>query len=540
MSKPEVFVRSKSGLVRVMNAHDALIFNIVNISFFSASLFAFQLAPVIFPGGNVPIAFVLTILFTAPLYLAYALLATSYPRSGGDYVFLSRLINPALAFVATFSAWVFWQWWYQGIFPLQIYWQSVAPFFSKLAFYTGSSSLIGLSNAMTSPLPAMVFGVVLIAVALLFALPGLRFYVKVQRVMFVVALLAVGSILYTLLTTTPASFPISFNAFVASMTGQKQDWYNLVIQTAHSNGYSPSAFSWSDTIGIIPIAMMCMGYGFWSIMLMGEIKEAKLATLQVYAIYGSVVLSGLFFALVGFLMNNVGADFYGSLFYLYYNGNPLISQMTITPSYVGLAMIASQNIVLDTLLAVGSALNVFNLMILMFIVGSRVMFAQALDRILPQKLADLGRRFVTPVNAMVLYFVGSVAWMIPASIYPTLYYYFTAVVLGVLLAYVLVGFAALVFPYKGKAVYETMPFSKYKIGGLHLISLIGILNLIFCAFLVYFYSTIPALGLNSMTSLELVLAVYVLLGVYYYANRWYKKRTLGYDVELAFKEVPPE
>ena len=380
----------------------------------------------------------------------------------------------------------------------------------------------------------------MIAVALLFALPGLRFYVKVQRIMFIVALLAVGSILYTLLTTTPGSFATSFNAFVASMTGQQQDWYNLVIQTAHSAGYSPAAFSWSDTIGIIPIAMMCMGYGFWSIMLMGEIKEAKLATLQVYAIYGSVVLSGLFFALVGFLMNNVGADFYGSLFYLYYNGNPLISQMMITPSYVGLAMIASQNIVLDTLLAVGSALNVFNLMILMFIVGSRVMFAQALDRILPQKLADLGRRFVTPVNAMVVYFVGSVAWMIPASIYPTLYYYFTAVVLGVLLAYVLVGFAALVFPYKAKAVYETMPFSKYKIGGLHLISLIGILNLIFCAFLLYFYSTIPALGLNSMLSLELVLAVYVILGVYYYANRWYKKQSLGYDVELAFKEVPPE
>jgi len=253
-----------------------------------------------------------------------------------------------------------------------------------------------------------------------------------------------------------------------------------------------------------------------------------------------VVLSGLFFALVGFLMNNVGADFYGSLFYLYYNGNPLISQMMITPSYVGLAMIASQNIVLDSLLAVGSALNVFNLMILMFIVGSRVMFAQALDRILPQKLADLGRRFVTPVNAMVVYFVGSVAWMIPASIYPTLYYYFTAVVLGVLLAYVLVGFAALVFPYKGKAVYETMPFSKYKIGGLHLISFIGLLNLIFCVFLVYFYSTIPALGLNNTFSLELVLAVYLILGVYYYANRWYKKQSLGYDVELAFKEVPPE
>jgi amino acid transporter len=523
-----------------MSAHDALIFNLVNISFFSASLFVFQLAPVLFPGGNIPIAFLLTILFTAPLYVGYAMLATSYPRSGGDYVFLSRLVNPALAFIATFSAWVFWQWWYQGIFPLQIYWQSVAPFFSKLAFYTGSTSLIDLANAMTSPLPAIGFGIVMIALALLFALPGLRFYVKVQRVMFVVALLAVVSIVYTLLTTTSTSFATSFNAFVGAMTGQSQDWYGLVIQTAHEAGYVPGAFSWSDTVATIPIAMMPLGYGFWSIMLMGEIKEAKVGRLQVYAIYGSVILSGLFFALVGALVLNVGADFFGSLFYLYFNGNPLIGQMMITPSYVGVAMIASQNMVLDIMLALGSAVNVFNLMILMFIVGSRVMFAQSLDRILPQKLSSLGRRFVSPINAMVLYFVGSVAWMIPASFYPTLYYYFTAVVLGVLLAYILVGVAAVVLPYRGRAVYETMPFSRYKIGGLHLISLIGILNLLFCGLLLYFYITVPALGMTSPISLELVIGVYVLLAVYYYVNRWYKKRSLGYDVELAFKEVPPE
>jgi len=540
MQQPEVFVRAKSGLVRVMSVHDALIFNLVTISFFSASLFVFQLAPAVFPGSNVTLAFLLTILATAPLYLGYALLAASYPRSGGDYVFLSRLVHPALAFVATFAAWVFWQWWYQGIFPLQIYWQSVAPYLSKLAFYTGSSALTALNTAMLSPEVAIVFGIVLIAVALLFALPGLRFYVKVQRVMFVGAILGVASIIVILLTTTPVNFAGSFNSVVASLTGESKDWYSLVIQTAHNAGYSPGAFSWSDTIATIPIAMMSLGYGFWSIMLMGEIKEAKVSKLQIYSIYGSVAASGLFFALLGVLLANVGQDFYGSLFYLYYAGDPLIGQMSITPSYVGIAMIASNNAILDTLLALGSALNVFNLMILMFVVGSRVMFAQSMDRILPQKLGELGRRFITPVNAMLLYFVGSVAWLIPAAVYPTLYYYFTAVVLGVLLAYLLVGVATAVFPYRGKAVHDSMPFSKYKLGGIPVTAVLGVLNILFCLFLFYYYATVPALGLNNPTSLAIVLAVYVFLFVYYYANRWYKKKHLGYDVELAFKEIPPE
>jgi APA family basic amino acid/polyamine antiporter len=529
-----------------MGAHDALLFNLVTISFFSASLFVFQLAPVVFPGSNMAYAFILTITFTAPLYLGYAMLSASYPRSGGDYVFLSRLVHPALAFVATFAAWVFWQWWYQGIFPLQIYWQSVAPFLSKLAIYTGSPVLLDMNTAMLSPATAIGFGVLLLVLSLLFALPGLRFYVKVQRVMFVGAILGVISIVWMLATTTPASFAASFNSFVDSLTGQSKDWYNLVIQTAQNTGYVPGTFSWSDTIATIPIAMMSMGYGFWSIMLMGEIKEAKVTKLQVYSIYGSVAASGIFFALVAVLLANVGTNFYGSLFYLYYMGDPLVSQMGITPSYVGIAMVASNNIVLDTLLAVGSALNVFNLMILMYMVGSRVMLAQSLDRILPQKLGELSRKFVSPVNAMALYFVGSLAWLIPAAIIPTLFYYFTPVVLGVLLAYLLVGVAAIVFPYRGKGAYETMPFSKYKAGGVHLVSILGILNVLFCLFLFYYYATVPDLGMFNpaspvaMLGIEIVIGVYVVLAIYYYANKWYKQKALGYDVELAFKEVPPE
>jgi amino acid transporter len=543
MQKPEVFVRAKSGLVRVMSVHDALIFNLVTISFFSASLFAFQMAPAVFPGADLPAAFILTIICTAPLYLGYALLAASYPRSGGDYVFLSRLVHPAMAFVATFAAWVFWQWWYQGSFPLQIYWQSVAPYLTKLAYYTGSTSLMGISNALVNPDVAIVFGIVVIAIALLLALPGLRFYIKVQRVMFVAALLAVASIIYMLVTTNPTSFASSFNSIEASVTGNNTDWYNLVVQTAQGAGYAPGAFSWSQTLYTIPICMMCLGYGFWSIMLMGEIKEAKVSKLQIYSIYGSVVFSGLFFALIGLLLTRVGTLFFNSLFYLYYNGNPLIGQMAITPSYVGIAMMASNNVILDTLLAVGTALNVFNLMILMFIVGSRVMFAQSMDRILPQKLGELGKRFITPINAMLVYAVGSIAWLIPAAMYPTAIYYFTAVVLGVVFAYLLVGIATAVFPYRAKAVHDSMPFGKYKVGGIPLTTILGILNTAFCLFLIYCFISVPALALSSPAypwNLIFVLGVYVLLFVYYYANRWYKKRTLGYDIELAFKEVPPE
>jgi amino acid transporter len=84
-SGTQTFVRTKSGLVRAMAPFDALLLNIVCISFFSSSIFAFQMTPLLFPGANVSVSFILAVVFSAPLYLTWAMLATSMPRSGGDY-----------------------------------------------------------------------------------------------------------------------------------------------------------------------------------------------------------------------------------------------------------------------------------------------------------------------------------------------------------------------------------------------------------------------------------------------------------------------
>jgi len=34
--------------------------------------------------------------------------------------------------------------------------------------------------------------------------------------------------------------------------------------------------------------------------------------------------------------------------------------------------------------------------------------------------------------------------------------------------------------------------------------------------------------------------VYVVLLVYYYAIRWYRQKYQGINIDLAFKEIPPE
>ncbi len=541
MTQAGSFLRSKSGLVRVMNSHDALLFNLVTIQFFGGVIFTLQLAPAFFPNANIPVAFLLTVVFTAPLYIVYSVLAASYPRSGGDYVFISRLVSPMWGFVSTFAAWVAWQWYFAAITPIQMIWEGLAPFILKVAYYTGSPAVYGLSSWVITPNVEALISILILLFSLLLTAFGMEFYVKIQRWLVIIAFVAVALALGILLLTTPQSYQTSFNNFVSTATGNRTDWYNAIITTAAAQGYSPGTggFDWYQTFGVFVLTMIPLGYGFWSIIVMGEIKDAKVLKLALYAIYGSIVIIGLFYAAIYVLLQNIGPTFYGSFFYLYDSASPLTAQMPFTPNFVTLILIASNNWVVDLLLSAGVFLNLLNLMVVLYIVGSRVMLAQTLDRLLPSKFAELKTRFLTPLYGLGLYLVGSVVFVLLAVYYPFIFFYTSASVAAVLLAYILAAVAAIMFPRRAQDVYKQSPISKYNIGGLPLISLVGILSIIFSALLIYFYVAIPALGLLNPIPLGVVVAIYVVLAVYYYANKAWNRRA-GIDVDLAFKEIPPE
>ena len=539
MSQSEVFVRSKSGLVRVMGTFDAFVMNAIVVSFFTGVIYSFQLVPTILPGANMGIAFLLTIVFTSGLYVAYAFMSSSYPRAGGDYVYQSRLINPALAFAATFAAWVVYQWFYNASFAVEAIWQSIQSSLGLFGWLYNTQGLTSAAAWTVAPIGMLVIGGLLLLVSTILAMMKLNFIVKLQLVFFALSCIGLLGIYFALLQTTPQSFAANFNAMMNWSNGQNMDWYGKVISDAAAAGYAPQAFDWYQTLAAVPIAMIAMGYGFWSIYLAGEIKTARVTKLAIYAIYGSVAFMGIVYFLVYELLLNVGSLFYNSLFYLYLSGGPIIAQIPITPNYISLAMIAVPNPLLIAIIAIGTFANVFILMVLMPIIGSRVMFAQSMDWILPQKLSQIGKRFVAPVWAIWVYFIGSFIWFVADVYYPSIAFYFTAVVVGVLLAYILTGVSAIVFPYRQKATYESSPISKYKIGNIPATVIAGIGTLILCAYILWFYITLPGLGLYTGPSLEFVVGIYVILFAWYYVAKWYRSRK-GIDLNLSFKVVPPE
>ena len=103
--KSQLFVRQSTGLVREASALDATIFNAVFSAPVGATLaWGVFFALSAFPGSDLIWATIISFLINIPVLVMMSLLASSMPRTGGDYVWVSRILSPPLALVSNFGA----------------------------------------------------------------------------------------------------------------------------------------------------------------------------------------------------------------------------------------------------------------------------------------------------------------------------------------------------------------------------------------------------------------------------------------------------
>src|ERR1035437_10658265 len=128
-STPGLFVRQSSGLVRDIGTRDTIFYglNAITIAYvtFTMTSWAF------YPGASYEWSTVLTTVGAIGVGVVYALLAGVYPRSGGEYVFLSRIVRPDLGFVVSFVQ-TFWYIFYFGVDGAFFSIYGLAPMFSTL------------------------------------------------------------------------------------------------------------------------------------------------------------------------------------------------------------------------------------------------------------------------------------------------------------------------------------------------------------------------------------------------------------------------
>lgn len=546
VTTPEVFVRKSSGLVRVMSPSSAFIYNVLTMGLIFP--WTYLWAPGALPGGQLVWGILLAMLLEIPIALSYVWLSTAFPRTGGDYVFQSRVFGGGIAFTLVFSGFVIWILQWVALSGWLLSTLGFAPLFLGLAASTGNASLVDISTWFTTPFGILVTSIANAGLALLILVSGFRNYVRLQRVMWVAILVAFATMLLVLVTTAAADVPARLDAFSAAIGGSATFTADATAAAVAAEIELNPAFSLLATLLIAPIAWTSLQWATYSSQQNGEIKSAGSFRDQAFIIIGALVMTGLLLALLAFvLQNTVGTEFLYVAGSGYWSG---VGEATLAGSYLWPNIIATaiaNNPIVTLLIAFGFILNGHQIVHNCYIGMTRVMVAMSFDRLLPEYVSRVSERLHTPVNAHVIYFLASipVIWLYNNFAYgegdDTTSW--ASLTLGVTFAcgyvFVATALAGALLPFRAKAAYDASPGSKYTVGGFPLVTIVGLLGAAFGVVFLFLFLTNEQLGLTSQ------LAYTVVGGVLLFAAAWYliakqMRRSSGINVDYAFKEIPPE
>jgi basic amino acid/polyamine antiporter, APA family len=535
---PEVFTRKSSGLVRVMSPYSAFIYNILTMGLIFP--WTYLWAPGALPGGRLVWGILLAMIFEIPIGLTYVWLSTALPRSGGDYVFQSRVFGGGIGFSIVMSGFVIWILQWVALSGWLLSYLGFASLFLGLGGTMGNPSLTSIGVWFTTPWGIIIVSVLNALLALWLLVSGFKNYVRFQYVMWYATLLAFGLMLYLFFSATPETFAQKLDAFVVA-SGGAPNFYETAISAAKAANIDLNPpFSLLATLLVAPIAWTSLQWATYSAQQNGEIKGARSFQNQLFIILGSLIATGLLLAVLAAAFEHaIGTDFLYVAGAGYWSGlaEGKFNGVFLWPNIVAMAL--AGNPIIVVIIALGYILNAFQIVNNCYIGMTRVMVAMSLDRLLPEWVSRVSDRLHTPVNAHLAYFLAS----IPVILVYNLWGSWTALTLGVTFAcgyvFVITALAGALMPYRAKALYAASPGAAYKVGNVPLVTIFGLIGAIVGGVMVLMFMFYSALGLTSVLAYEVVFGILAVSIIWYFLAKMVQ-RSRGINVEFAFKEIPPE
>jgi Amino acid transporters len=533
----QLFVRQSTGLVREASALDATIFNAAFSAPVGATLaFGLFWAYGAFPQADLVGATLIALILNIPVLIMMSLLAASMPRTGGDYVWVSRILTPPLALVSNFAAALsaligatFWARYFAA--------SALGPVLVSIGAVTNNPTLTewgtNFSDQKGHQLWVFLGGFSMIALLTVVLIAGTKTTFRWQNVFFIIASVGTFVAFLVLMFGNNADFTTNFNALNGQFGG------GTAADVIGTNaGISPNLGDMSQTIPAIFVLMTFMMWNWWSVYLSGELKSASNRRRQLNVMFGALVWDVVFISLGALLFFRVvGFDFVVGA-----NSGSAAYAIPTGPFFQLLAALVV-NIPVLTVLIVGS----FLFWSLPAMVGNtfmpiRSVFAWSFDRLLPEKFAEVNEKTHSPVPAILLV-MGIVTAMLAWSIVST--DFGTWLALGVLAGVVcvlIVAVAAFLFARRRPDLYQASP-ANVKFLGVPVLKIVAPLSAIVMLFLVYAVLAYPPLALGSSANAWWVPAfligiVLIGLGIFYGARAIRKSQ--GIDIDLVYRELPPE
>jgi amino acid transporter len=523
-----LFVRKATGLVRGWSVHDAFIYAAFSINLITLGLYIFSFATYI-PEGSLILAITLSGAYLIFQTIVYASLIAVMPRAGGDYVWVSRVIGGGIGFTLAVTGWWFINWHWVPIYANIL----IKEFFQPLGAVLGWSGFVSFWGEPKGVFWASVITAILAAV---FISLGMRGYAKLQKICFYGGMLGLLIIFGLLIFHSKSEFAAAFNHYTVKTYNGPSNAYAATLKDGGYHGAASLAgIAFGSTILLIPYMAFFNLWSNWGATLYGEVRGASDFRKNIYAMAGALIFTTIL--AVTFLLliaHTMGWGFYNSANNAFNSGKGALG---VWPYPVTLATFFVSPW-LQFIVILLMSLWFFGWVGTVFLTASRVIFASAFDRILPEWAARVDRRG-TPYWAIVI-MLGPSLVIAYFYAYNTNFYNWTLdATLVIAVTFLGSTVAAGILPWRKPDIYNASPIAKYRIGPIPLITAAAVLFLGYLGFCIYKWLSDGVYGSNRHDSLVYMGCLYGLALLIYIGSRIVRRRQ-GMDLGMVYNEIPSE
>jgi APA family basic amino acid/polyamine antiporter len=564
---PKLFVRQSSGLVRNVSVTNALFFNVAAFVGVGLTLYPifYSLADVsvwkVGPFSAYGWAAIIAGLFCILLALIFSSLTSVMPRSGGDYVFTSRILHPFLGWMESWTLVIASVLIIAFEVPLVLRNLQITARIIGIGagghFFTHANTWFTDSTGTITGTPGFIASLVVLGgIALICVLPTRTFHKVVTVLAGYGVACFIAMFVFGLLATHKSSFIAHLPQYTGGVSASKiaasGNTAGVLGGPSHSflsNIFSTSAFP------LILSVLLFQYIGFqYSAYIAGEVRGNVRRGVMI-ALLGALV--------IGVLANSVYVDVisthfgfgtnvsWGASYWGFSKAALPLGQPNAMPL---LAAIANKNLwPLWALISLGGTIFPFLLCPVYINFISRMQLAWSLDRQVPEWFGSVNERIRGPLNAILATLLLTAAFLFFQS-YKDLPTFLATTghklnlagtawfsITMALFTWCLPGVNAMLVRWRRPDLVRNAPFGKA-------LPWIGAAWIVFPLW-IYIFAVIKPIvnalkGGGALTYLEtngiIDAGLFYVIGVVIYLAMRYRSRASGVDSKMLFTELPPD
>ncbi len=529
-----LFIRQTSGLVRELGIPAAIGISLASVAVvntfinFNAGLTDFAKADMYLP------LIAAAVIWLVAMY-AYRHLLRAVPRAGGEYVYLSRIVSPAIGSMAGLGIAVV----FTYVLSTNAHFAAqFTPFMlSGLGSAFHSTGIANFGNHLGSNLSIAWLSVILMLIVAALSLFSVKIVARIIFWLIVLQVVAFVALIGVLAFHSHADFVTALGNY-----SHHSGAYNAIIAGGKANGVLFGT-AIASAVAIIPFMVLNYNGVLYSYYVGGELRRPG----RTYLIASAVSIGVLVVLWVGVwavLRARAGLTFMqaqANLGVLNPTAYGKITSLSSVAGGLGYGMVLSPDPITKILFATAVPFAEIAVNLAFLTVTTRVLFAQAFDRLLPVSVAKIGERNHAPNVAIAIVVVVGIGFCFLTSL----------VALGSIVAlqslfFALIllagGVAAWMLPLRRADLVDTsgMPEGARK-GFLRKIAWVGGATTVLALFTVF--ELVTHSSVYGKFSWESILTLIIVLGagpVIYAIARSVRRQRDSLDLAMAMHELPPE